>query len=763
VKAVSKRRVVSVTSVIAALSLVSAAFARDLWIHPRDENFQADVHYRAPDGEIYYRAENDLGKAIGDITLERGDRPSLTVPVGVEVFEKAEATQGTIRAILLWDSDGDGKVDRSSRGRIERDTAVFDDPDLANVNLELTYWQFGIKYIAGESGDQTLADRYLASVDSDEANVVYVRDEEEKIEPVAQVDSAPAPAPGLVIMKHREGEEFDFAQFVENPSLYTEDFDRLSRGEGDDDWTASAESPDGQLLTHFSKEDLFIVRTEGGATLGLEWGDMPLIQFFRDFLAVEADSEGCYNSLDTQLQNHDGTPTVVPNRLYYCPQDDVALFDIPDGYELGLTAFVDGAQLEKTAAGNTVADNFRLYAKEVYPRSPRARSTGSVSGNIGAGFRDAGEDLKDTFRFAITGTRPANVHTGQTVYQASTVTAIPRAVVSLARLDPLGAVGEIFTGVESTAHIATSAVSAVNNAALNPLVQATVGNVASPEAADTTQHWMGAFTNSLADNLPGSHRSDDALDPFAAWEHNRAFAPTRFTRTDTELNVDRIITLVDAAVLVSLANDDDDSDAAPADDNGGDDGGMDDPGQQNPGQPGQQMNPNPGGMNPGGMDPGGMNPGNPMNPKPPKPMKPMKPKPPKPMKPNKPNKPNKPMKPGKHKKYKKHGHNKKYKKHGNKGHGKKYGHKKYGKKYGHKKYGHGKKYGHKNYGKKYGHKKYKAYKPGKGKAYGHRYNRGKGIGHNKYSPGLGHKKYDLSGPVKVFKSVKKTRFSAYSH
>jgi hypothetical protein len=741
VKPFSKRRVASVTSVMAALSLVSAAFARDLWIHPRDEQFQADIHYRAPDGEIYYRAENELGKAIGDITLERGDRPSLTVPVGVEVFEKAEATNGTVRAILLWDSDGDGKVDRSSRGRIEGDTAIFDDPALADVNLELTYWQFGVKYIAGETGDQSLADRYLASVDSDEANVVYVRDEEEKIEPVAQVDSAPAPAPGLVIMKHREGEVFDFAQFVENPSLYTEDFDRLSRGEGDDDWTAQAESPDGQLLTHFGKEDLFIVRTEGGATLGVEWGDMPLIQFFRDFLAVEADSEGCYNTLNTQLTNHDGSPTVVPNRLYYCPQDDVALFDVPDGYEIGLTAFVDGAQLEHTAGGTTVSDNFRLYAHEVYPRSPRARSTGTVSGNIGAGFRDAGEDLKDTFRHAITGTRPVNVHTGQTVYHASTVTAVPRALVSLAKLDPLGAVGEIFTGVESTAAIATKTVSAVNNAAINPLVQATVGNLSSPEAADTTQHWVGAVTSSFADNLPGSHRSDDAIDPFSAWEHNRAFAPTRFTRTDTELNIDRIVTLIDAAVIVAITNDDD-SDGAPAEDNG-DDGGMD-PAPQDPGQPNNPPPMNPGPMNPPPMNPGPMNP--PMNPKPPKPMKPkppkqpkpMKPKPPKqpkPMKPKPPKKPHKGMKPGKHGK----------KKHGWK---KKNGHKKYGKKNGHKKYG-----------KKYGNKKYKSYKPGKGKAYGHRYNRGKGLGHNKYSPGLGHKKYDLSGPVKTFKKYK---FSAYS-
>jgi len=606
VKAVNKRRVVSVTSVIAALSLVSAAFARDLWIHPRDENFQADIHYRAPDGEIYYRAENDLGKAIGDITLERGARPSLTVPVGVEIFEKAEATQGTIRAILLWDSDGDGRVDRSSRGRIEGDSAIFDDPALADVNLELTYWQFGVKYIAGFSGDQTLADRYLASVDSDEANVVYVRDEEEVIEPVAQVDSAPAPPPGLVIMKHREGEAFDFAQFVENPSLYTEDFDRLSRGEDGDDWTASAESPDGTLLTHFAKEDLFIVRTEGGATLGVEWGDMPLIQFFRDFLAVEADSEGCYNTLDTQLLNHDGSPTVVPNRLYYCPQDDVALFDIPDGYEIGLTAFVDGAQLEHTAAGNTIADNFRLYAQEVYRRSPRTRSTGSVSGNIGAGLRDAGEDLKDTFRYAITGTRPANIHTGQTAYHASTVTAVPRALVNLARLDPLGAVGEIFTGVESTAAIATSAVSAVNNAALNPLVQATVGNFSSPEAADTTQHWMGAVTSSFADNLPGSHRSDDALDPFAAWEHNRGFAPTRYTRTDTELNIDRVVTLIDAAVLIAITRDDDDSDGGPADnDANNDDQGQPQqpqPPQQQPQPPAPPMNPQPP-MNPPPVNP----------------------------------------------------------------------------------------------------------------------------------------------------------------
>src|SRR5215510_1265582 len=119
------------------MGVMGVAFAKDLWVHPRSEPFNPNIHYQAQDGEVFYKAENDLGRALGDITLERGDRPLVTLTIGRDIFRKVEASNGTLRPVLLWDTDGDGRVDRSARGRVEGDTAIFDDPGLADVNLEL--------------------------------------------------------------------------------------------------------------------------------------------------------------------------------------------------------------------------------------------------------------------------------------------------------------------------------------------------------------------------------------------------------------------------------------------------------------------------------------------------------------------------------------------------------------------------------------------------------------------------------------------------
>jgi hypothetical protein len=439
--------------------------------------------------------------------------------------------------------------------------------------------------------------RYLASVDSSNANIAFIRDDEPT--PVAKVDPPDAKAivpvvpeqPGLVIMKHRKEEAFDLAAFAQDPSQFVEDFDRLSRDEDGDDWNA-ADRMKGKLSTHFDDEDLFIVRTQGGATLDVQWGDMPMVDFFREYLAVEPDAEGCYSSLSSQLVNDDGTPVTVPHRWFFCPKESVALFDIPDGYEVGLTATFKDQAIDKTRAGTSVADNFRLYAKEINPRSPRYRATGTVTGNIGAGFRDAGSDSMDVLRYAFTGTRPSNIHTGQTEYRASTLTAVPLALFSLAKLRPLDAVGQLLDGVDSTVMIAASAMSAVDNAVVNPVVQTTVGNAMSPEAADTTGHWFGAFTQAAAKNLPGAERNVDAISPLAAWQHNRGFGSNYYTRTDTQLNIDRIVTVLDAVAISAATRDSGSSNRG-----NGNDGGA-----GNPGGGGNPYTP------PGGGDHGGMGP-----------------------------------------------------------------------------------------------------------------------------------------------------------
>jgi hypothetical protein len=550
----------SLAAVLSVAGVVGVALGRDLWVHPRGDVFDPAVHYRDPsdpDGEIYYKAENDIGKALGDITIGRRGRPLVTMTIGEDILDEARESNGSIRPVLLWDSDADGRVDRSATGRIEGIEAQFDSPDLADVNLQIVRWQLGVRYIAGAGGDTKLDGRYLASVDSSNANIAFVRDEE--MQPPAEPAKAAAvgaiEAPGLVILKHRPEEAFDLAAFAEDPTQFVEDFDRLTRGEDGDDWNAG-DRLKGKLATHFSDEDLFIVRTQGGATLGVEWGDMPMVEFFRDYLAVEPDAEGCYSSLSTQLLNDDQSPVTVPHRWFYCPNESVALFDIPDGYEVGLTATFKDEVIDNTKAGTSVADNIRLYAKEVYPRSPRTRATGTVTGNLGASFVAAGSDAKDILRHAVTGTRPESIHTGQRVYQASPITAVPRALFDLVRLQPLEAVGELLDGVDSTVQIGASAVSAVNNTVVNPLVQATVGTALSAEAADSTGHWVGAATMAAARNLPGADRNVDAVSPIAAWQHNRAFAQMHYTRTDTQLNIDRIMTVIDAVALASINNSD---------------------------------------------------------------------------------------------------------------------------------------------------------------------------------------------------------------
>jgi len=607
---------------LSSAGVMSIAYAKDLWIHPRNEPFNDSVHYQAQDGEVFYKAENDLGRALGDISLVRGDRPLVTVTIGGDIFDKVAQSNGALRPVLLWDNDGDGRVDRSAAGRLEGNLAIFDSPRLADVNLELTRWQLGVKYIAGASGDRALDGRYLASVESDDANIAFVRDDAIEVEELAEEappaePPAPQVAPGLVILKHRADRPFDLAGFADDPTRYIEDFDRLSRTEDGDDWTAKApESEDGRLLTHFGEEDLFIVRTEGGATLEVEWGDMPMVAFFEFYLEVEPDADGCYNSLNSGLVNPDGSPVQVPHRFFYCPNESVALMDIPDGYEVGLTAVVGNQFIERTGGGNSTWDNVKLYAQEIYPRSPLRRATGSVTGNIRAGFVDAGQDLKDMFQFAVTGTRPKSIHTGQEVYQASPITAVPRALWRLAKLQPLNAIDELATGVDSVVQVGASAVSAVDNTVLNTVLQGTVGTVGSPEAADSTGHWIGALTMSAAQNLPGGERSFDAYSIDGVLHHNRGFEPLRYTRTDLQLNVDRVMTAVDAAIIANASDDSSDDDGAADDDggNGGDDGGGGNGGggggNNNPPAPppGGMDNPQPPAMDPPMMDPGGMDP-----------------------------------------------------------------------------------------------------------------------------------------------------------
>ena len=537
-------------SCVVLLSIAAAAVVaggqqgnsvRDPWVHPRGEKYDPERHYKDAAGEIYYKAENDIAQSLGDIVVRGGAEPSITADLGPDLWRFAEETNGSLRPVLLFDSDGDDIVDRSIRGRIQDENARFDSPSLAGVDLRHRHWQIGIVYDAGGTGAREFDGRYLASVDSRTGKVVF-----ERIEELAHVGAGGATS-GLVIFKHREGAPIDLADFSNRPEFYLQSFERLTPIEDADDWTVRG--GDGRLRTHFDREDLLLVRTEGNLVLDIEWGDMAVDEFLREQLAVKPDSDGCYNTLESELVGSDGKKAPLPHRLLYCPEDSVALFDAPDGYQIFLSA-LDGEKVrERTEVSTSILDNVKLYAREINRRSPRSRSTGAVWGNVVAGFKDAGHDLVDVAKNALTGTHRRNVHTGQMEYRASPVTAVPRALWKLARLQPMGALGELSDGAQSAIQIAADGVSAVNNAVANPILQSTVGVVGSPEAADTAGHWFGAFDQAVAQNLPLAERSSDALNPMSLWYHNRAFAPSVYTRTDTQLNIDRVLAIAEMVAL----------------------------------------------------------------------------------------------------------------------------------------------------------------------------------------------------------------------
>jgi hypothetical protein len=344
---------------------------------------------------------------------------------------------------------------------------------------------------------------------------------------------------------------FDLAEMARDPNRYLADFDELTPAKDGDDWTVK-QPHRGKLRTHLDAEDLFLVRTRGGAALGIEWGDMPLDRFLTERLAAQPDPDGCFSTLDSQAVGDDGAHAPVPHRMLWCPQASFAVFDAPPGYQIGLEALVEGEVFERTEASNGIWDNLRLYGREVNPRSPHRRATGSVAGNVKASFADAGQDVVDMGRHLVTGTTRTNLHTGQVEERTSLLAAVPMLVVGIARLDPVQGGRDFVEGIQSGVQVGADAVSAANNAVVVPVLQTTVG-LASPKAADDAGHVTGVVTQAWAQNLPGSERSMGALNPLSLWFHNRAFTPTAFTRTDTQLNIDRIVSIANILGVYGIA------------------------------------------------------------------------------------------------------------------------------------------------------------------------------------------------------------------
>ena len=559
----------------------------DRWVHPRGEAFDADRHYKDSDGELFYHEENDIAQGIGSIVVHGGSEARVTAKLGADLWAFLERNSGSLNARLLVDSDGDGKVDKTIRGTLEDQEAVFTGEAIAPVNWRSDTWQMGVVYRAGKNGNAKFDGRYLSSVNSKSARVVFSR-----LDGLAELAGLPAvgagprgglpdvgagPRTGLIIFKHRGSASVDLIALAKNPRGHLDDFDALTRVDDDDDWTVD-KLDKGRLRTHFEQEDLFLVLATQGSTLEVEWGDVPLQEFLEEQLEVKPDADGCLSTLESSVSGDDDTKAPVPHRILYCPDASMALFEAPDGYQIGLVALADGEQLERTEASTSILDNVRLYAKQVNPRSPRARATGTVLGNISAGLKHAGQDIVDIGRHLVTGTERRNIHTGQIEQRTSLLMAIPKFAFGLAKLQPITALNDLVEGIQSGVQIGADGVSAVNNAIVNPLIQTSVGVIATPAAADTADHWFGAFTQAWAQNLPASERTTDALSPISMWNHNRAFAPVAYTRTDTQLNIDRFFTLVNIAGVYGIT-------ASAGNSGGGSKGGAGSTGGTPPGSP----------------------------------------------------------------------------------------------------------------------------------------------------------------------------------
>jgi hypothetical protein len=236
----------------------------------------------------------------------------------------------------------------------------------------------------------------------------------------------------------------------------------------------------------------------------------------------------------------------------------------------------------------------------VYPRSPKNREGGTVGQRVVASLRDSGEDVREMGRHLITGTTRTNLHTGQQERRTSLLMAVPALVVGLVKLEPVLGGKDFVEGVSSGVQVAADAASAANNAVVTPLLQTTVGLV-SPEAADEAGHVTGAVTQAWAQNLPVSERSLDALNPTSLWLHNRAFEPTGYTRTDTQLNIDRLISVANWLGFYELtAGNSDNTDGGGNGNGGGGGGGGGNGGGGGGAGPGGPLSPGPGGGGGGG-------------------------------------------------------------------------------------------------------------------------------------------------------------------
>ena len=259
------------------------------------------------------------------------------------------------------------------------------------------------------------------------------------------------------------------------------------------------------------------MRTRGDATLGVVWGDMPLEQYLRERLARHARRRTAASAA-WRASCRATTARTRPCRTAssYCPQASMARLRRASGLPdraLGHAGRDSRSRSRRRAprSSTTCASTAGRSTRAARTRAAPAR----LAGNLRASFADSGQDVLDMGRHLVTGTTRENIHTGQLEKRTSLLAAVPMLVVGVARLEPLQGGKDFIEGIQSGVQVAADAVSATNNAVINPLLQVTVG-VASPEAADDAGHFTGAVTQAWAQESPRLRAQHGRAEPALA-------------------------------------------------------------------------------------------------------------------------------------------------------------------------------------------------------------------------------------------------------
>ena len=192
-----------------------AAMLRDLWIHPRGAVYDPALHYKAPDGELFFHAENDLGKGLEAIVIHAGSDPRVSAELGADLWSFLEKHGGSPRAggalrlerrrprgphAARRDREPDRRL-REPAGRADR----LAEPPLADGDP-----------LPGR-GERVALPTTAATWPRSTARSARVRFPRVDDLPRRERGAGSADA-GLVIFEHREGQPFDLVQMARQPA-----------------------------------------------------------------------------------------------------------------------------------------------------------------------------------------------------------------------------------------------------------------------------------------------------------------------------------------------------------------------------------------------------------------------------------------------------------------------------------------------------------------------------------------------------------------